>query len=237
MIDAFLMAGQSHLAGRGIIGDVPPIDPAGRMFMLRNGRWQPMSEPINPDRAIFVAERSRYRSGIGPAASFAQSWTMHREGRVGLIPCADGGTSIDAWQPGEILFDNAVFAVRLARRSGGELRGVLWAQGESDTKERSQALAHRDRLEAVIRAFREELGDPELPFLIGGLDVTRERYPFAGIVNDGMIALCGALPHLAFVPVTGFSYGPDGIHYTAADYREFGRRYWAAYDALTRQGA
>ena len=27
--------------------------------------------------------------------------------KVGLIPCADGGTSISEWLPGEVLFDNA----------------------------------------------------------------------------------------------------------------------------------
>ena len=232
MIEAFLMAGQSHMAGRGIIGDVPPIPHEGRMLMLRSGRWQPMSEPINPDRAVFVDDRSRYRSGIGPAASFAQAWTRHRDGRVGLIPCADGGTAIAAWEPGGILFDNAVFAVRLARRSGGVLRGILWAQGESDSKDPALAAAHRDKLAALIAAFRYELGEPDLPFLMGGVDV-RPRYPYAETVNEGMRALCAEDPRLAFVPVTGFSVGPDGIHYTAADYREFGRRYWAAFAAMT----
>ena len=160
MIEAFLMAGQSHMAGRGIIGDVPPIPHEGRMLMLRSGRWQPMSEPINPDRAIFVADRGRYRSGIGPGASFAESWAAQHEGRVGLIPCADGGTAIAAWEPGGILFDNAVFAVRLARRSGGVLRGILWAQGESDSKDPAQALLHREKLRGLIAAFRYELGEP-----------------------------------------------------------------------------
>ena len=233
MIEAFLLAGQSHMAGRGIIGDVPPIDPAGRMFMLRNGRWQPMSEPINPDRAIFVSDRGRYRSGIGPGASFAESWAAQHEGRVGLIPCADGGTAIDAWQPGGVLFDNAVFAVRLARRSGGTLRGILWAQGESDSKDPDLALAHAGKLKALIAAFRAELAAPDLPFLMGEVDEA-PRYPYAARVNGGMRALCGEDPCLGFVSVSGFSHGPDGIHYTAADYREFGRRFYEAWAALAR---
>ena len=28
---------------------------------------------------------------------------------VGLICCADGGTGLDRWKAGELLFDNAVF--------------------------------------------------------------------------------------------------------------------------------
>jgi len=54
VIHSFLLIGQSNMAGRGIIGEVPAIDHRGLMFMLRNGRWQPMTEPINPDRQIFV---------------------------------------------------------------------------------------------------------------------------------------------------------------------------------------
>ena len=72
-MDAFLLIGQSNMAGRGVIGSVPPIDPRGMMFMLRNGRWVPMSEPINPDRQIFVEKDTDYRSGVSLAASFAES--------------------------------------------------------------------------------------------------------------------------------------------------------------------
>ena len=66
-VRSILMIGQSNMAGRGDIGDVPKIN-NDSCFMLRNGRWQKMHEPINPDRPIF---ESKYKSGIGLAASFA----------------------------------------------------------------------------------------------------------------------------------------------------------------------
>ena len=50
---------------------------------------------------------------------------------VGLICCADGGTEPDQWQPGEPLFDHAVYQAKLAMRSS-QITGVLWHQGESD---------------------------------------------------------------------------------------------------------
>ncbi|MBO7376537.1 MAG: hypothetical protein J6V01_05470, partial [Clostridia bacterium] len=50
-VDSFLMIGQSNMAGRGDIGTVEPIlDPD--LLMLRNCRWQPLSEPVNPDRGV-----------------------------------------------------------------------------------------------------------------------------------------------------------------------------------------
>ena len=49
---SFLMMGQSNMAGRGDTTAVPPIRNS-KCSMLRNGRWQPMREPINVDRPVF----------------------------------------------------------------------------------------------------------------------------------------------------------------------------------------
>ncbi len=57
------------MAGRGDFGEVPEIINE-KCFMLRNGRWVTMSEPINPDRPIFDC----FHSGIGLAASFADEY-------------------------------------------------------------------------------------------------------------------------------------------------------------------
>ena len=121
---SFLMLGQSNMAGRGDFGEVEPIqNPLCKM--LRNGRWQPMSEPINPDRQIFGV----FHSGVGLAASFADEYAKHFKEEIGLIPCADGGTSISQWQPGELLFDSAIAQATLAARTS-EIVGILWHQGE-----------------------------------------------------------------------------------------------------------
>ena len=100
---SFLLIGQSNMAGRGDFSEVPEII-NNKCFMMRNGRWVHMREPINPDRSIF----SFYHSGVGLSASFADKYARHFDEEVGLIPCADGGTSLCEWMPGEILFDNAV---------------------------------------------------------------------------------------------------------------------------------
>jgi hypothetical protein len=127
-IYSFLMIGQSNMAGRGEFADVEPINnPNCRM--LRMGRWQKMSEPINPDRKIF--SKGSFHSGIGLAASFADQLATENECQIGLIPCADGGTRLSQWMPGEILFDHAVMMTKLAMRTS-RLAGILWHQGESD---------------------------------------------------------------------------------------------------------
>ena len=46
-----LLIGQSNMAGRGFLHEVTPLYNEN-IFMLRNGRWQMMSEPIHFDRAV-----------------------------------------------------------------------------------------------------------------------------------------------------------------------------------------
>jgi hypothetical protein len=83
-----LMIGQSNMAGRGFLNEVPMICNE-RIQMLRNGRWQMMAEPINYDRPV---------AGVGPAGSFAAMWCLeHKEDMIGLIPCAESGSSLDGW--------------------------------------------------------------------------------------------------------------------------------------------
>ena len=101
MIHAFLLIGQSNAAGRGFFDDAAPLDTCeGKLKVLRNGRWLEMYRPVNPDRDF---------SGTSLAESFAKAYyEAHQEVEVGIIPCADGGTTIEQWLPGEVLFDNAV---------------------------------------------------------------------------------------------------------------------------------
>ena len=161
---SFLMIGQSNMAGRGDIADVPPINNF-RCYMLRNGRFLRMSEPINPDRAIF---EGKFRSGISLAASFADELAKSMKIRVGLIPCADGGTGIDTWQRGGILYDHAVFMARLAMRTS-KISGIIWHQGESDCESDVGLQGYKRKLTELIENLRSDIGINNLPFVMGEL--------------------------------------------------------------------
>ena len=110
MIHSFLLIGQSNAAGRGFFAEAKPLDNlGGRIKVQRNGLWVPMFRPVNPDRSD---------SGTSFSEDFAKEYaTAHPDAEVGIIPCADGGTKISQWMPGEILFDNAVHCARLALRT------------------------------------------------------------------------------------------------------------------------
>ena len=224
---SFIMLGQSNMAGRGDFGEVPEIANAN-CFMLRNGRFIPMSEPINPDRKIW----GDFHSGVGLAASFADEFAKHFDEKVGLIPCADGGTSISEWQPGEVLFDNAVNQARLAQISS-EIVGILWHQGENDSIDLSDVKKYEERFKNTIDSLKRELNlSSEVPVIIGGLG------DFVGAYQDGKCRffkeINAILEKLAaaygtFVSAEGLTCKEDGIHFNSASYREFGKRYFNAY--------
>lgn len=230
MIHSFLLIGQSNMAGRGYPQEVEPIDNTD-LLVLRNGRWWPLYVPVNPDRVT---------AGINLAESFAHAYARDHGVRVGLIPCADGGTRLEQWQPGGVLFDHALAMARLADRTS-HIVGVLWHQGEGDcTPDRYPLYA--DRLERIIRAFRQEPCLAELPFLVGGLGDYLANYKSPNIsalyprVNDALRQVAGKLERMAYVDAAGLGSNPDNLHFSAPALRTFGLRYYERFLTLEDRG-
>lgn len=228
-IRSFLMIGQSNMAGRGDIGSVSAIENPD-CLMLRMGRWQKMHEPINPDRAIF---EGKYRSGVCLTASFADGLARAEGCRVGLIPCADGGTCIDQWMPGGVLFDHAVMMARLAMRQS-TLSGILWHQGESDCKSEEQVAEHREKFVSMITALRRELGAEELPLVLGEISerISCLSTDLIRRMNAQYRAIAKELSHCGVASAEGLSLKSDGLHFDAASLRTFGERYLEVYRSL-----
>lgn len=222
---SFLLIGQSNMAGRGAFGEVPDvINP--RCFMLRNGRFQPMREPVNIDRPVFGPPGS-VLSGVGLSPSFADAVQTMTGDDVGLIPCAEGGSSLDDWQPGGLLYDHAVMQTRLAMRSS-VLTAVLWHQGENDCTRRADAETYAARLSVLIAALRRDFNAPALPFLIGGLGdfVARDPdSPYFDTVQTALRETAASVPHCVYVSASGLAGKPDHMHFTSASLRAFGLRY------------
>ena len=226
-ITSFLMIGQSNMAGRGEFGEVEPIHNPN-CFMLRMGRWQSMSEPINPDRAVFGIE---FHSGIGLCASFADRCAKHFGRDIGLIPCADGGTSIFQWQPGTMLFDHAVLMAKLAMRSSN-IGGILWHQGESDCNDINFP-RYKESLIRMIGELRKELGAENLPFIFGELsEKISSRWDVKDYPQKMNLVFCEIekeVPNCRLVSSKGLALKEDGIHFDSLSLREFGNRYFDAY--------
>lgn len=230
MIHSFLMIGQSNMAGRGSLKDAPPVDTNdGRLKVLRNGRWQKLYRPVNPDRPF---------SGTCLAERFAKAYSdEHPDVSVGLIPCADGGTTLDQWKEGGLLFDNAVNCARLAMRTS-HLVGILWHQGESDCKEELYP-SYLEKLTAIMGALRRELNAETVPLIVGGLgdflkDCPKPTWQLSNYphVNDALLAFAEQSPNTRFVSAEGLTSNPDYLHFNHESLQEFGLRYYAAFKTL-----
>ena len=221
---SILMIGQSNMAGRGFINEVPMICNE-RILMLRNAGWQMMAEPINYDRP---------NAGIGLAGSFAAMWCMEHEGeQIGLIPCAEGGSSLDDWAVDKNLFKNAVIQAGFAMQDS-ELIGILWHQGESDSYGGGYQTYYK-KLQVIIESLRKELNAFEVPLIIGGLGDFLGKNGFGlncteyELVNEQLLKFAREQENSCFVTAEGLTPNPDGIHMNAVSQRRFGVRYYEAF--------
>ena len=226
-MDLYLLVGQSNMAGRGVLTDSNRVN-ADRVFKLdAKGEWQRAEEPIHFDKKS---------AGAGLAASFARTMAdKNNDVKIGLIPCAVGGTRIDRWVEGGDLWLNAVKRAKMALKNG-KLRGILWHQGESDaTLERAPKWGAK--FESMIKSFRRELGD--VPFIAGELGGYLAKYrnkKGEGIVwqeiNSQLHGLEGKIKDYRVVPANGLTPNCDNLHFNTESLRIFGLRYAEAFDSV-----
>ncbi len=227
----FVLAGQSNMAGRGM------VDPATNkshpnIFMLnKEGKWVPAVHPIHYDKSV---------AGVGLGMSFAKELVKENpDMKIGLIPTACGGSSISTWKPGGYHgqtkshpYDDAIKRIRTALKSG-KLEGILWHQGESDSNP-ARSAKHEEELTQLIQRFRTELKASELPFIIGQLGQFSQR-PWNEdrmVVDFAQRKVAIRDPKVAFVKSDGLQCKSDNVHFDTPSLIEFGKRYAEAYKAV-----
>lgn len=225
----FLLVGQSNMAGRGK-PTAADRTPHARVLMLdKTGAWVPAVDPMHFDKPAVI--------GVGPGRAFGLAVAEANPGiTIGLIPCAVGGSPIDAWTPGSYYdptkshpWDDAMRRAKIALRAG-TLKGILWHQGESDSSAQL-APSYAGKLHDLVARLRAELAAPEVPFIAGQLgkfaDVPWNE--FRTQVDRAHRDLPQQVKRTAFVSAEGLVHGGDKVHFDADSARELGRRYAAAY--------
>jgi len=224
IIHSFLLIGQSNAAGRGFIHEAEPID-GKDILVLRNGRWQPFYRPLNNDRSF---------SGVSLIESFAEKYAKEHGVKVGIIPCADGGTRLDQWAQGSLLYDNAVYQTRLAKRTS-TVAGILWHQGEADCRE-GLWQTYEERLIDFFAKFKKDAGLEGVPTMLGALGDYLSGYTNNSEImenytkiNAALERAAGRMERTAFVSDNRLPCNPDNLHFSAKGLYEFGLRYYDAF--------
>lgn len=213
-LHVYLLIGQSNMAGRAEI----PEDMTGvidRCYLLNDkNEWVPAKNPMN----LYSSVRKREElQKLGPGYSFAKAMLeANPDISLGLVVNARGGTKIKAWQRETEYYMEAQKRTKAAMEQG-TLKGILWHQGEGNSRRPKTYLGH---LTTLIESHREDFEIEDLPFVAGQIRSDERSMP----INAEIAKLPQAVPHTAVASSEGLTMF-DGTHFDTVSQIELGKRY------------
>jgi len=235
-LDLFLLIGQSNMKGRGVMPDEPKRDPRIVMMHLKNDSWYLARHPLHltGDAKTF---KGHDNAGVGSGIAFAETLAAQNPKlAIGLIPCAVGGSSINLWQKGAKLYDEALRRAKLAPVNA-RIRGALWLQGEANANPDGLAV-HETKLLKLVDDLRADLALPDLPFIACTIGEMGDAAKLGGkaAMNKILLDLPSKRPHTACVDARDLkTHIGDSVHFDTAAQNEIGRRFAEKHAALTKQ--
>ena len=233
----FLLMGQSNMSGGvGLVaGDNKPVPHVLKMRYAKEGdepKWAPGAHPLHP-------RRPNKKARFGPGLSFAEAYVADKPGvTVGLIPMAWGGRSIVQLGKGSEIYRDAIRHTKAAMQVG-TLKSVLWHQGESDTVEQTRTDAYEKKLHRLVGDVRKDLGNPQLPFIVGNLaefygtgkdHKAPDRVARISKIKAILRSLPNKVPHSGFVESTDCTPAArPKVHFDRKSCVLLGKRYAEVY--------
>lgn len=238
VFDVYLLIGQSNMAGRGELLDSDREVMDG-VFLL-NGRdeVEPAKQPLNRYSTVRKnLSLQGYNLG-GPFADIVHKAT----GRpILLVVNPRSGTSARLWKSdaprgkwaetddlgpvGEEmpqLFEEAVRRARIACKHG-ELKAILWHQGEADAHE-TYAPLWPDKMSIIAEELRSRLGvqAKDVPFIAGE---TNRAFKRSDLINREIHTIPRIIPNSSWVSSEGCGVNRDKLHFSRQGIFLLGQRY------------
>ena len=225
----FIMAGQSNMAGRGIVEPEDTVSDK-RIFS------------INKDEQIITAKEPLHfyepeRTGLDCGLSFAKTLITKIPDSISvlIIPTAVGGSSIRQWLGDSVfrnvkLFSNFLAKVEIAKQNG-IIKGILWHQGESDANEKNIPL-HKERLHLLFSKFRSAIGNNELPVLLGELGSFSNNPSDFNLINKAIHDYAAEDKNSRVISTKDLKDKGDHLHFDSEGQRTMGKRFASAYLSL-----
>lgn len=243
--DVYLLAGQSNMDGRGQSSDLTeaqlgPIKDAIIFYrnMLRSSDgWK----PLTPGFSVPPKFKGELPSPtFGPEMGFVHTMlhlpqeTEHPARKLAIIKGSKGGTSLRVdWNPGTKDdpesqgpryrdFMETIQLAKVERAQNGDemtIRGLLWHQGESDSK--ASFDLHQQRLKELISRLREDTGVADLPIVLGQVYDNGKR----DSVRRAIRSVSEQSHRVGLVSAQGLTTWDEGTHFDALSQWEMGKRF------------
>ncbi|MCM2370122.1 sialate O-acetylesterase [Aporhodopirellula aestuarii] len=238
--DVYLLAGQSNMDGRGAASELTAQQSATSDTAIIFYRNPPYSSDgwkrLEPGYSVPPKFKGELPSSkFGPEIGFASAMSeAHPDRQIALIKGSKGGTSLRKdWAPGEKgkpetqgpryrdFLETIQQATSQLTDEGHtyQLRGMLWHQGESDSK--SSEKTYRERLESLISRIREDTGVADLPVVVGEVFDNGKRDSVRAAIKT--VGTSG--PNLGLVSSNGTTTWDDGTHFDAKSQWLLGQRF------------
>lgn len=244
--DLWILAGQSNMEGCGDLVDLEEPSPYVHLFGM-NEEWSVAEEPLHwlsdsprdvhfqlwglPGAPAVRPPHDPNRvKGSGLGLKFAKACHAATGVPIGLIAAAHGGTSMTQWNPDlKDLAGGSLYGATRERFKavGGKVAGILWYQGESDTGPDDYPL-FQERFHKLVQAFRDDLGQPDLPFYyvqLGRFTVPDDKEAVDGwnAAREAQRLFAGTLPNTDVVAAIDLGLD-DGIHIGTSGLKKLGER-------------
>ncbi len=221
-----LLAGQSNMAGRGIYSELAPADTVTYSNILslnKDSVWVRAKHPLHWDKS---------EAAVGMGIAFAKKLADQMGGDVaiGLVPCAAGGTNLDAWINNDFfaytlnvnLYSNLITRANKAKQSG-DIIGMIWHQGEANAGS-ADYTGYQTKLKNFFVKVRTDLNIPDMPIVAGELG-RYASYTYLNEINTVINELTNSLPNYGVASSLGLTPNSDNVHFTANSQITLGKRY------------
>ena len=203
-------------------------------MLNKAGEWVPAKSPLHFDKSV---------AGTGMGLTFGKIIAQKGSRKIGLIPCAVGGTSISMWMPGAFdkvtkthPYDDAIKRTKVALKNG-ELKGILWHQGEGDAS-KEKTTRYEQRFDSLMFHLQHDLpvDISSIPIVVGELGrFYCERNSGGNEINQVLKQIAKTHKNIDIVSSKGLVHKGDSVHFDAASQRELGKRYAEKVIELTKK--
>ncbi len=218
----YLMAGQSNMEGQGIVGPMDTLPNERLLTMNRQGEWILAKEPLHFSNTSHIGLTCGYSFGQSLLECVPDSIT------IALVPCAVGGSSVDHWLTDSIyrnirLWTNMEMKINNCI-ADGTFKGMIWHQGETDTKE-DRLPFYKDKLSELFTRISVATNNPDLLIVTGELGAFESHRPNWIALNNIIKEISQASDKRATIITSDLDDNGDQVHFNTEALRMMGKRY------------